>query len=158
MKIILNKDYGGFSVSLMAYKLYAEKKGIELYAYYRDYSNYLSQGVIVYRKIDWTVPSLLEYYNNGLSSVYCFTKNLGESIIESKENKEEVNEIFVKYSFYLGKQNREDPILIEVVEELGNKANGSFSDLKVVEIPDELDYVIDNYDGYETLHQRVKIW
>ena len=158
MKIILNKEYGGFSVSLMAYKLYAEKKGIELYAYYGDYSNYPSQGIVVYRKIDWIVPSLLEYHNNNSRSLYYFTKNLGESIIESEENKEEVNEIFVKYSFYLGKQNRKDPILIEVVEELGNKANGSVSNLRVVEIPDELDYVIDDYDGYETLHQKVKIW
>lgn len=158
MEVILNKEYGGFSVSLMAYKLYTEKKGIELYAYYGDYSNYLSQGVVVFRKIDWTVSSLLEYYSNNLTSFYCFTKDLGESIIETKENKEEVIKIFVEYSFYLGKQNREDPILIEVVKELGNKASGSFSDLQIVEIPDELDYVIDDYDGYETLHQRVKIW
>ena len=30
MKIILNKCYGGFGVSSEAYKLYAEKKGIEI--------------------------------------------------------------------------------------------------------------------------------
>lgn len=158
MEVILNKEYGSFSVSLMAYKLYAEKKGIELYAYYGDYSNYLSQGVVVYRKIDWTVLSLLEYHNNNSSSLYCFTKDLGESIIESKENKEEVNEIFIEYCFHLGSKDREDPILIEVVKELGSKANGSFSDLRIVNIPDDLDYVIDVYDGYETLHQRVHTW
>jgi hypothetical protein len=30
--------------------------------------------------------------------------------------------------------------------------------LVVVEIPDGLDYVIDDYDGFETLHERVEEW
>ena len=48
--------------------------------------------------------------------------------------------------------------MIEVVEELGEKASGRFGNLKVVEIPDDLEYVIDEYDGIETLHQKVKEW
>lgn len=46
----------------------------------------------------------------------------------------------------------------ECVEELGEKANGKYSRLEVVEIPDGLDYVIDDYDGIETLHENVRCW
>lgn len=53
---------------------------------------------------------------------------------------------------------REDKTLIEVVEELGEEANGRYADLKIVEIPDDLNYTIDDYDGIETLHQKVQEW
>ena len=59
---------------------------------------------------------------------------------------------------WLNESYREDPTLIEVVEELGAKANGDFGKLKIVEIPYDLDYVIDEYDGFETLHQKVQEW
>jgi hypothetical protein len=48
MKVILNKCFGGFGISPKAYKLYAEKKGIELYPYVEDYSNYFSKNEIIY--------------------------------------------------------------------------------------------------------------
>ncbi|KSU23375.1 hypothetical protein M20_0160 [Lactococcus lactis subsp. lactis] len=42
--------------------------------------------------------------------------------------------------------------LVEVVEELGEKASGKYSNLKVVEIPDGASYEISDYDGIETAH------
>ncbi len=51
----------------------------------------------------------------------------------------------------LYEEYREDPTLIEVVEELGEKANTNFSELEVVEIPGGMDYYVDDYDGIETL-------
>ena len=50
-------------------------------------------------------------------------------------------------------KTRADKDLVNVVEELGSKASGNLSDLRVVEIPDEAtDYYIENYDGVETVH------
>ena len=47
---------------------------------------------------------------------------------------------------------RNNETLIEIVERLGAEANGGFSDLKVVNIPDEnTDYNMDDYDGIETI-------
>lgn len=47
---------------------------------------------------------------------------------------------------------RNNEALVEIVERLGAEANGSFAELKVVDIPDEnTDYEIDNYDGIETI-------
>ncbi len=50
------------------------------------------------------------------------------------------------------------PYLVEVVTRLGDKANGRFSDLKVVEIPDDIEYEINDYDGRESIHEVHKTW
>lgn len=44
---------------------------------------------------------------------------------------------------------RTDVNLIKVVETLGEKANGRFANLKVVELPDGAFYELNEYDGYE---------
>ena len=83
-------------------------------------------------------------------TIHYFTENYGDKI-SFKEVCDE-NFLWLNYSY------REDPILVEVVEELGEKANGSYAKLEVVEIPDDMDYTIDNYDGIEHLHQSVVEW
>ena len=46
---------------------------------------------------------------------------------------------------------RTDPILIQVVEELGKKANTRFSDLRIIELAPGTKYRIDEYDGSESI-------
>ena len=46
---------------------------------------------------------------------------------------------------------RTDPVLIQVVEELGEEANGSSSRLKIEEIPNGSYYRISEHDGWEEL-------
>lgn len=53
---------------------------------------------------------------------------------------------------------RTDPRLVEAVEKLGKQASGSWSDLLVVEIPDDMPYYIDDYDGAETIHENHRIF
>lgn len=54
---------------------------------------------------------------------------------------------------------RTNPILIKVVEELGTeKASGIYAELRVVEIPDDVNYYIDDYDGIETIHEEHRSW
>lgn len=60
--------------------------------------------------------------------------------------------------FWLGEADRDDPVLVEVVEELGDEANGCCAELKVVDIPDDMDYVVDEYDGIETLRPKTLTW
>lgn len=45
--------------------------------------------------------------------------------------------------------DRDDPILVQVVEELGEKADGSFARLAIAEV--EGPYRIDEYDGQESV-------
>ena len=45
--------------------------------------------------------------------------------------------------------DRTDPVLVQVVEELGDEANGMCSKLKIVELEKGTLYRIEEYDGFE---------
>ena len=53
---------------------------------------------------------------------------------------------------------RANPRLVECVERLGSAANGMCANLKVVEIPDGIEYEIQNYDGMESIHEKHREW
>jgi len=53
---------------------------------------------------------------------------------------------------------RNDPDLIAVVEKLGENADGFGSELKIVDIPDDIKWYIYNYDGMETVHEEHRTW
>lgn len=53
---------------------------------------------------------------------------------------------------------RDDPVLVQVVEELGKEANGSYSNLKIIEIPEDVSWHIAEYDGYESVAENHRSW
>jgi hypothetical protein len=53
---------------------------------------------------------------------------------------------------------RDDPILVEIVEELGERANGPHSILKIVEVPEDVNWYIEEYDGLEWVAERHRTW
>ena len=53
---------------------------------------------------------------------------------------------------------RDDPVLIRVVEELGPDANDIHAELKIIEIPAEVDWIIEEYDGKEWVAEKHRIW
>lgn len=53
---------------------------------------------------------------------------------------------------------RNDPILIEVVKQLGKKANSAYSKLKIVDIPDGIGWYIDEYNGMECVNESHRSW
>ena len=48
--------------------------------------------------------------------------------------------------------------LIAVVEELGDWANGEHADLEIVEVPDSVDWTIEEYDGAEWVAEEHRTW
>ena len=50
--------------------------------------------------------------------------------------------------------DRSNPALVKCVETLGNKASGGLSSLKVVEIPDDVEWEINEYDGLESVAEK----
>ena len=55
-------------------------------------------------------------------------------------------------------KDRTNPLLIKVIKELGDKANDRFASLEIVEIPDGIEYTIDEYDGWEKIHEAHRSW
>lgn len=59
-------------------------------------------------------------------------------------------------SCYALEEHRDDPVLIDIVEELGEMANGFCAKLVIAEVPDGYDYSISDYDGMETIHLHIR--
>jgi len=134
MKVVINGCYGGFGLSQEAKELYAKKKGFELFFYKSEI------GSEKFTRIEKE-----ERFGS-----FSFTKDLGE-IFEGFQSQKDY--YWSDYAL-----DRTDPMFIEVVEELGEKANSWASELKIVEIPDGTNYTIDNYDGIESIHEVHNAW
>lgn len=130
MKVVINECFGGFGVSDEGYKLYAQLKGLTLYQ---------KEGM-----------SFIDYYTIPIEEF--------EKLEKECETVQEKNELYEKYNLYLTHEHRTDPVLIEVVQQLGDKANGFYSKLKIVEIPDDVKWEIHDYDGIESIHEVHRVW
>jgi hypothetical protein len=54
--------------------------------------------------------------------------------------------------------NRSDHDLVDIVEKLGQKADGFCASLKVIEVPDDVKWDINEYDGREWVAEKHRIW
>ena len=63
-----------------------------------------------------------------------------------------------EYSIIESNVSRTDKDLVEVVEILGGDADGTCSSYSVVEIPDDVDWQIDEYDGLEWITEKHRTW
>lgn len=53
---------------------------------------------------------------------------------------------------------RIDSDVIECVETLGKKSSGNHANLEVIEIPDDVEWEVDEYDGIESIHEVHRSW
>ena len=113
MKIVINRDYGGYGLSDQAVREYGKSKGLNLVEDGPD--------------------------DHGFTYFY-------------------VNEIDENNYFSDREIERNDPVLVEIVERLGSEANGRYSDLKIVEIPDDVDWEVMEYDGMEHIAEKHRTW
>lgn len=59
---------------------------------------------------------------------------------------------------YADKIPRDDPKLIGCIEKFGEAANGACAKLKIVEIPDDVEWQIAEYDGNEHVEEVHRTW
>ena len=61
--------------------------------------------------------------------------------------------------FYDFDIERNDPILLQVIEQLGvNDASGNHANLKIVDVPDDVQWVVEEYDGKEHVAECHRTW
>lgn len=63
-----------------------------------------------------------------------------------------------EFSFYPVDVPRDDPDLVAVVAELGKEAGGVGSRVVIVEIPDDVKWHIEEYDGLEHVAEDHRTW
>ena len=66
--------------------------------------------------------------------------------------------IVVEFYGHLWETKRDNPELVAAVEKLGDAANSRYSKLKVVEIPDNVKWHIEEYDGNERIAEDHMTW
>lgn len=137
MKIVINACYGGFGLSHLAVMRYGELAGMTLYCYNTDNEQperYIHDPEDGY-------PPYATYSKKDLGDFPTYDE------LYAKDN----------ILHYRG-IDRNDPLLVQVVEEMGKQANTFASNLKVVEIPDDVEWTIDEYDGLECVDERHRSW
>lgn len=141
VKVVINGSYGGFGLSPEGMVRYYEIKGKPLWVEADD--KYSSLGIVHY----WLVPT--------------------EERIESREDdfhtlsfdeRKAYNEAYARQCVTEREFERDDPVLVQVVEELGSKASGRHASLKIVDIPDDVKWHIHEYDGLEHVAEDHRTW
>lgn len=134
MKIVINNCYGGFSLSHEAVMKYAKLKGMKLYPFVND-SPY---------EFDKFKPY------NGEKDVF---------LVYYAEKPLKEDGTYESGSYFSERDiDRTDKNLIKVIEKLGKRANGSCANLKIVEIPDDIKWKIEEYDGIEWIAEEHRTW
>ncbi len=77
----------------------------------------------------------------------------------SKEAYKELGLAWDNYGYeYSDYEKRNDPKLVEVIEKLGEVASGDCANLRIVEIPDNINWTITDYDGFESVEEAHRSW
>lgn len=139
MKVVINRCWGGFGLSLKGQKRLAELQGKEIY-FYKQTLYEFKDGVDEYQRIN-------DLQEDGLF-IRTSTKDFGEFASGIELNKH----------YYRDNTERNDLNLIKVIEELGEEVNTQYSKLKIVEIPDDVEWEIDDYDGMESVEEVHRSW
>lgn len=150
MKVVINKCWGGFSLSNKAVKRMAELQGKECYFFEHDLKKNKYTPIKEKSSSMWSTAFSIPNPND-------FFSQKEWSKMTSEERKEQ-SEKYKSFHLTNRPEDRSDPILIQVVEELGKKANGECAELKIVEIPDGIQWEIDEYDGRETIAEVHNTW
>lgn len=141
MEIIVNRCYGGWNLSHAAYMRIAELKGMTLYPYMMKSTMRNDKYEHVHVRTESSESDFFVQYSN---------RDLGETTAKFADT---------DLVWYRGtNEERTDPDIIKVVRELGEAASGRCSRLEIVEIPDGVNWEVDEYDGMETIHEVHRSW
>ena len=131
-EVVYNACFGGFSVSDAAVRRYAEIKGITLW---------VEKGNHDWFNTYWTVPP--EQRIGVLKS---------EAWHKATDRERQIsNDLYTKHTIDNRSFSRTDPVLVQVVKELGDAANGACAELAIADILAGEKYRIDEYDGRESV-------
>lgn len=138
MKLVINRQFGGFGLSEAAYTKLHEY-GVPIQSYVEPERDPVTH---LYKPQPLNDGEVI--FDRALSSA--------DSINEG------MTRLCGRYWDLWTRGNRTHPHLVRVVEELGAEASGRFADLRVVEIPDGIAFTIEEYDGREHVAEVHRTW
>jgi len=147
MKIAINKCYGWFQLSIMAQKRIAEILWKTAYFFHREYDDDLN--------VTYTLMDYQDLNNKTSTMLECYTVSTLPDDIDTISDKDYDAITLPNYTDY---DNRSLPELIQVIEELWSDVSNHISNIKIVEIPDDVKWHINDYDWIETIHEDHRSW
>lgn len=138
MKIVINVCHGGFGLSYGAMLRYCELKGLEVWP--DDDGRWSDSWTYWLVPEDQRVGRDDDFYEWPLEERQAYNRKYREQTIDHY------------------RIERNDPILVQVVEEMGQEAAGRFAELKVVDVPDDVEWTLEEYDGWESVHEKHRVW
>lgn len=156
-EIVINVCFGGFSLSPRAVKRMAELQGRECYFFTTDFAEKATR----YQPADPDAlrPSIfLTAFDIPNPNEVLVGSNTENWHAMSTEERQAANELYGRHCITSRPDDRADPLLVQVVKELGEEANGSHAKLRVVEVPDGVEWEIDEYDGNEHVAEKHRTW
>jgi len=142
MKVVINRCFGGFGLSKEACQRYWELKGQRVWI--EDDTKFKSMGLFTV----WLVAPEDRLESKEGEAFYSM----------SMDERKEYNQKHSEQTWYYRDVDRNDPTLVEVVEQMGDAAAGRHAELAVVEIPDGVCWAIEEYDGREHVAETHRTW
>jgi len=144
-KVVINVCFGGFGLSDEAYE-WLIAYGVKVQKYHeqergkngRYMDQPLNDGEVIFDR------GLTPMGEDSLNDLYY--KSVGRSSMSSR------------YWECWTDKKREHPLVVKCVKELGTKADGRCAELKIVSIPADVDYEIDEHDGWEHIAEVHRTW
>lgn len=157
MKVVINRCFGGFGLSPHALKRIAELQGREIYFFTMNYSTKGDRSEYIPFNIDKDRPSMLisAFDIPNPNEVLASTKDWYKM---SMDEKKLANQLHADHYIGDSQFSRDDPLLVQVVEELGEKSWGHCAELAIVEVPDDVVWTIEDYDGNEHIAEAHRTW
>ena len=108
-------------------------------------------------------------FNLSHKAIIAYAKRKGLNLVFKPDNVEDdttfvhyyTKEPMVEANYYDTEEiyhSRADIDIIAVIEDLGQDADGRFAKLKIVTIPDDVEYTIEDYDGLEHIAEQHRTW
>lgn len=139
-RIVINTAHGGFGLSNDGVLRYLELCNVPVWSE-------VNSGLVPFKY--WLVPPGEDRITN---------PSANEWSRMSMAERQAHNQKYSQQVFCDRDIPRDDPFLVQTVLELGEKSHGSHAELKVVEVPGDVDWVIDEYDGREWVAEVHRTW
>jgi hypothetical protein len=150
-RIVVNKCFGGFGLSPKAIARLAELRGQKAYFFTGGFGGEprTMTDINDVKGMFWNAYNTPSPMPQPATEEWC-DWSIDERIAHNaKTGAETIDDC---------RDDRSNPLLIQVVEELGEAASGMCGKLEIVEIPDDVNWEIDEYDGMETVREKHRSW
>jgi hypothetical protein len=137
-KVVVNSCWGGFGISKAGMLRYAQLKGITLYPEPNQFQMMTYYTVPAEQRVQPLSPEQWQ--------------------AATTEQRMANNDAYSKQTIHCSDIPRDDPALVQVVEELGDAAADQYAELRIAPVPDDVKWTIEEYDGKEWVAEVHRTW